>query len=297
MSGPVYDGYFADPFVLRIDSGYAAYGTGTAVDGRVFEVLRSPDLVRWERVGGALEPLDAAWATDYWAPEVAFHDGTYFLYYSPGTGDAGHLIRVATASSPWGPFEDAGLVLTPGERFAIDAHPFRDADGQWYLYYAHDALDNDRIGTTVACDRMLDMTTLEGNPRTLLRASDDWQIFERGRERYGVVGDWHTLEGPFVRRRGDRYYLFYSGGNWQGETYGVSYAVADDPLGPFVEPESGPVVLRTSPGLTGPGHNSIVTGPDGEDRIVYHAWDAARTRRQMHIDRLAWEPRPRAVRA
>jgi beta-xylosidase len=289
----VYDGYFADPFVLRLEDGtYAAYGTGEIVDGRAFEVLRSADLERWERVGGALEPLDEPWATDYWAPEVAFADGTYFMYYSPGTGDAGHLIRVATSDSPWGPFADSGQVLTPGEPFAIDAHPFRDEDGQWYLFYAHDALDSDRIGTTVAVDRMVSMTEVAGEPRTVLRASDDWQLFERGRERYGVVGDWHTLEGPFVRRRGDRYYLFYSGGNWQGGGYGVSYAVAEHPLGPFVEPEVGPVVVSG-----GAGHNSIVTGPDGEDRIVYHAWDAARTRRQMHIDRLVWEPRPRAARA
>jgi arabinan endo-1,5-alpha-L-arabinosidase len=287
----VYEGYFADPFVLRLEDGtYAAYGTGGIIDGRAFEVLRSDDLERWERVGGALEPLDEPWATDYWAPEVAFHEGTYFMYYSPGTGDAGHLIRVATSDSPWGPFVDAGRILTPNERFAIDAHPFRDDDGQWYLYYAHDALDSDRRGTTVGVDRLVDMTTVAGEPRTLLRASHDWQLFERGRTRYAVTGDWYTLEGPFVRRRGDRYFLFYSGGNWQTGGYGVSYAVADDPLGPFTEPEVGPVVVSG-----GAGHNSIVVGPDGEDRIVYHRWDDGRERREMWIERLVWEPRPRAA--
>jgi hypothetical protein len=34
------------------------------------------------------------------------------------------------------------------------------------------------------------------------------------------------------------------------------------------------------------GHNSVVTGPDGADRIVYHAWDDAGERRQMWIERL-----------
>jgi arabinan endo-1,5-alpha-L-arabinosidase len=283
-----YDGYFADPFVLALpDGGYAAYGTGAMVDGRAFEVLRSPDLTRWERVGGALEPLGEP--TDYWAPEVAWHDGSFWLYYSAGVGDQGHLVRVAVCDSPWGPFRDAGLVLTPDERFAIDASPFRDADGQWYLYYAHDVLDGPRVGTTVAVDRLVSMTSLAGEPRTLLRASDDWQLFLRGRELYGQVYDWHTLEGPFVVRRGGRYVLFYSGGSWERDTYGVSYAVADHPLGPFVEPEPGPVVLRG-----GRGHNCVVAGPDGKDRIVYHAW--AGDRRQMWVDRLAWDgTRPRVA--
>jgi GH43 family beta-xylosidase len=288
--GPAYTGYFADPFVLRTEAGYVAYGTGSTVDGRVFEVLRSDDLSRWERVGGALEPLGEDWATDYWAPEVAAADGAYFMYYSAGTGDKGHLVRVAVSDSPYGPFRDEGVVLTPDERFAIDAHPFRDDDGQWYLYYAHDVLDGARAGTTIAVDRLAGMTALEGQPRTLLRASDDWQLFAREREMYGRIYDWHTLEGPFVVRHGGRYVLFYSGGSWEDRSYGVSYAVADHPLGPFTEPEVGPVVLGG-----GRGHNSVVTGPDGSDRIVYHAWDDAGERRQMWIERLSWEPRPRAA--
>ncbi len=52
-----YDGYFADPFVLAVDGGDVADGTGSAPGGRAFEVLRSPDLEAWEPVGGALEPL------------------------------------------------------------------------------------------------------------------------------------------------------------------------------------------------------------------------------------------------
>jgi GH43 family beta-xylosidase len=261
------------------------------VGGRAFEVLRSDDLVSWRSAGGALEPLRADWATDYWAPEVAFADGRWFMYYSAGEGDRGHLLRVAVAAAAEGPFRDQGIVLTPDERFAIDPHPFRDEDGQWYLYYAHDVLDGERVGTTVAVDRMLDMTRLEGRPRTLLRASDDWQVYRRGREMYGRVWDWHTLEGPFVRERSGRYHLFYSGGAWEEPSYGVSYAVAEHPLGPFREPVTGPAVLQTVPDrVLGPGHSCVVEGPDGEDWIVYHAWDAGRTARRMWIDRLVWGP-------
>ncbi len=291
FTNPVHPGYFADPFVLAVDGGFVAYGTGSAPGGRQFEVLRSEDLVGWRSVGGALEPLGESWATDYWAPEVAVEGDTFFMYYSAGTGDRGHRLRVASASAPEGPFVDRGVVLTPRERFAIDPHPFRDDDGQWYLYFAHDVLEGDRVGTTIAVDRLVDMTQLAGEQRTLLRASHDWQLFRRAREMYGRVYDWHTLEGPFVRKRDGRYYLFYSGGAWEEPGYGVAYAVADSPLGPFREPRTGPTVLQTVPGeVLGPGHNSVVRGPDGEDWIAYHAWDPAATRRQMWIDRLAWGP-------
>jgi arabinan endo-1,5-alpha-L-arabinosidase len=286
---PVHRGYFADPFVLKVDDLFFAYGTGAAPGGRPFEVLESADLVHWESLGGALDPLEEEWATDYWAPEVACRDGVFHMYYSVGTGDRGHLLRVATASQPEGPFVDAGLVLTPNELFAIDAHPFRDDDGKWYLFYAHDVLEGERVGTTVAVDRMTSMTSLAGRPRTLLAPSDDWQLFTRGREIYDAVFDWHTLEGPFVRKRAGRYWLFYSGGSWQQAGYGVSYAVADHPMGPYSEPQPGPVILETVPGeVIGPGHNSLVSGPDGEDWIVYHAWDPDVTARQMWIDRLVW---------
>jgi ABC-type glycerol-3-phosphate transport system substrate-binding protein len=36
----------------------------------------------------------------------------------------------------------------------------------------------------------------------------------------------------------------------------------------------------------GRGHNSVVAGPDGEDRIASRAWDEAGERRQMWIERL-----------
>ena len=286
---PVHDGSFADPFVLRVDDGYVAYGTGRIVGGRAFEVLRSDDLVHWTSVGGALERPKGLDATDYWAPEVTAEGGRYFMYYSAGIEDNGHLLRVAVADAPEGPFRDEGVVLTPDERFAIDPHPFLDDDGRRYLFYAHDVIEGDRIGTTIAVDRLLEMNRLEGRPRTLLHPSDDWQLFRRDREMYGRVADWHTLEGPFVCRRDGRYFLLYSGGAWEEPTYGVSYAVADAPLGPYREPVTGPAILQTVPGqVLGPGHNSVVTGPDGYDWIVYHAWDPAKTARRMCIDPLVW---------
>jgi len=130
------------------------YAYGTAPHGpqrQVFPVLTSPDLVRWEQRGWALT-LPAG-ADDAWAPEVAFDGRQFHLYYSAhGIGGRDHQLRVATSPRPAGPFADCGAPLIPDDPFTIDAHPFQDADGAWYLFYARDFLEPDgaqRVGTGI----------------------------------------------------------------------------------------------------------------------------------------------------
>lgn len=306
-SNPVYEGYFADPFVFKTRGMYYAYGTGHGPerDGRQFPVLRSKDLSRWEYVGGALPPLapdgEGKPFTAYWAPEVAERDGNYYLYYSAATGglDETHRLRVAVSKNPEGPFNDAGRINLTGEFaevFCIDAHPFRDAkDGKWYLFFATDFF-TERVGTGTAVVPLADdMRSASGPAKTVLRASADWHVYERNRPLYGKVWSaWHTVEGPFVWHHEGRYYCFYSGGNWQTHLYGVGYGVADNPLGPYRDEwnEAGPSVLRGVEGkILGPGHNSVTVGPDDKSEfLVYHAWDKPMKMRQMFIDHLTWTP-------
>ena len=64
---------------------------------------------------------------------------------------------------------------------------------------------------------------------------------------YNTVFDWHTLEGPFVRKRAGHYWLFYSGGSWQqAATERLRRRRPSD--GPYIEPQPGPVILETVPG-------------------------------------------------
>ncbi len=288
----LHDSYVADPFVLRTDEGYVAYGTCPARsddDGREFVVLSSPDLLTWRSHGGALERTDPSLGSDYWAPEVAHAAGRWWMYYSVGHDIAGHHIRVAVADDPLGPFSDLGLNLTPDERFAIDAHPFLDDDGRWYLYFARDVLEAERPGTHLAVAPLEGMTQL-GPIVEVLRPYADWQIYERSRPIHGGTYDWHTLEGPSVVRRGDRYWLTHSGGAWTGEGYAVSWAVADSPLGPWrPAPASARPLLQTSLDLIGPGHNSLTVDPHGNDVIVFHSWNTDRTRREMHARHIVFE--------
>jgi GH43 family beta-xylosidase len=289
-TNPVYPHDFADPFVLRHEDMYYAYGTAQTQDKRVLPVLSSPDLTRWEWQGGALVP--PVGAVEFWAPEVAFADGIFYMYYSArGTNGRDHQLRVARSTSPLGPFEDAGHVLNENEPFSIDAHPFRAADGQWYLFYAKDFLERDEhhhVGTGIVVDRLTDMLTLAGEPRLVVRPHADWHLFRLQRPMYGNIYDWYTVEGPSVLQHGGLYYCFYSGGAWEKDNYGVSYVVAEHPLGPWRQVQT--QVLRSlPPNVIGPGHNSFTVAPNGRQIMVYHAWDAARTGRYMRIDPLLWQ--------
>jgi beta-xylosidase len=311
-TNPVYPHPMPDPFVLRHQGRYYAFGTTNrdVRSGRYFKVLSSTNLVDWQELGGALVPPKGAENAEYWAPEVVYVDGTFYLYYSRGGGaigaSVGHQLHVATSKKPEGPYTDVATLEVPASRFTIDAHPYRDLDGKWYLFYARDFTDSEGgffPGTGLAVDRLIGMTKLAGEERTVMRARHPWTLFEANRTmplyENRQFAQWHTLEGPFVRRRGGKYYCFYSGSNFLTNNYGVDYLVADHVLGPYSDAgaENGARVLHFVAGhVRGPGHHSHVIGPDGKtEYLVYHAWDAGMKERQMCIDKLLWTPEgPRA---
>jgi GH43 family beta-xylosidase len=296
VRNPVFAGILGDPFVLRHAGEYYAYGT--PADGPV-PVLRSRDLVRWEAAGEALAAPAPGLQT--WAPEVARAGGRFWMYHSVGSPEGeGHRLSVAVADRPLGPFRPTGEPLFPAEGFTIDAHPFRAPDGAWYLFFCRDWLEGERPGTGIAVARLRDMATADPDWRTVVRPHAEWHVYERGRHWYDRVWEgWYTVEGPFVVVRGGRLWCFFSGGAWRRDNYGVAYAVADEPLGPWhAEPSDGPSVLRTVPGeIIGPGHASIVDAPDLiAQEMVYHAWDAGGAGRTMRVDPLRWTPAGPVVR-
>jgi GH43 family beta-xylosidase len=286
-TNPVYPRSFPDPFILKFCNEYFAYGTGIWTDGKVFGVLRSSDLVHWTEVGGAMDQLDHR-PPFYWAPEVTYSNGKFYLYYSVGN-ETLMEIRVAVSDTPEGGFLDTGKRLT-FQNFAIDAHVFTDTDGSRYMFYATDFLEHTHIGTGTVVDRMIDWFALEGKPRPVTRPRFDWQVYDPVRKEKGGVR-WHTVEGPFVLKRKGIYYEMFSGGNWQNISYGVSFAVTDNMSGneeweQFSDGEKILPILRTVPGkVIGPGHNSIIRGPNNcELFCVYHRWIG--NERVLAIDRM-----------
>lgn len=97
----------------------------------VHHVYSSDDLIHWTDHGVAFSIEDSTWAKDcgvLYAPDCAYRDGWYYLYYCVPDGRCG----VAKSQSPTGPFVDVGQIK--GVQ-GIDPAVLIDDDGQAYLYW------------------------------------------------------------------------------------------------------------------------------------------------------------------
>jgi len=275
LAGPV----LGDPFALRWRGRFYLYGTNDGpptADGREIPVFRSDDLVRWEPLGGALEPIEPG--ADHWAPEVLAWNGRFFMVVSFGDVDRrGHALWVAVADRPEGPFRMAGRLSDPAEAFSIDGSWLLDDDGRLYLFRCLDFVREGEPphGTGIVVQPMRDPLTPAGPPSTVLRAHAPWHLFEADRVMPLYQGRafpaWTTIEGPAPVRRGGRVFCGYSGGNY-AKAYGTGEAVADSPLGPYedLRGRAGPL-FGTTPGLVeGPGHFSVIRPDLLADWIVLH---------------------------
>src|SRR3954464_11401655 len=75
----------------------------------------------------------------------------------------------------------------------------------------------------------------------------------------------HTSDGRTL------YYLTYSANNWESPNYGVGYAVAPTPLGPFKKFPGNPILAQNpQAGMYSTGHGSIATSPDGRELYYVH---------------------------
>ena len=282
----VYDGNFADPFVLRVDgAGYYAYATNGRPGGsevRNVQLLHSDDLHTWHEVGDALPELPA-WVRPgrTWAPEVRrLPDGRFAMYYTARCiASDRQAVGVALADAPEGPFVDAlgGPLIDQDEGGSIDASPFVDTDGTPYLLWKND-------GNAIGVDTWIylqaldpdDPTRLVGERRRLVKQDQPWE---------GKV-----VEGPFLWFRDGRYYLFYAANAFNRAEYAEGYAVADTVSGPYVKAPENPILVSDAERV-GPGHASM-TELDGRTWLAYHAWPASgagsEPGRQFWVDEVRW---------
>jgi beta-xylosidase len=281
---PVYPRDFPDPHVILVDDTYYAYSTN--VSPSHVPVLSSTDLVTWTRVGDAM-PVQAEWVRKglgfTWAPGVIQLDDGFALYYTArDIASDKQCIGVAISDSPEGRFEsqsDEPLICQAELGGSIDAYPFRDADGQLYLYWKND-------GNCCGLDVWLwaqrlsdDGLTLEGEPVQLVARDQAWER--------------PLIENPAMVEQDGEYHLFYSGNWWEGPYYAVGYAVCETASGPCDKPFDKPI-LSANGEANGPGGQSLFRDTDGDLWIAYHAWTGSDVgypggERSLRIDPVEFE--------
>ncbi|USA60061.1 glycoside hydrolase family 43 protein [Qipengyuania citrea] len=114
----------------------------------------------------------------------------------------------------------------------------------------------DAMSTPIHAQRLSDTGELIGDDTVVLTNDLDWEG--------------HLIEGPWVTRQQDRYWLFYAGNDFGTPAYGIGVAVSDHPLGPYVKQER--PLLKTAPEWWAPGHASVAPGLDGKPQLFFHAF-------------------------
>ena len=254
---PVFPGWYADPEGIILKKNYWIYPTYSAkYDQQVFfDAFSSPDLVHWTKHNHILDTSAIKWARRaIWAPSIIEKKGKYYLFFGANdiqTDQQYGGIGVAVADKPEGPFKDhLGKPLI--DKFHNGAQPidqfvFKDANGQHYLIY----------GGWQHCN--------------IAKLNDDFSGFVPFSDStiFKEITPTGYVEGPFMFIRNKKYYLMWSEGGWTGPDYSVAYAIADNPLGPFIR--IGKILQQDPKIATGAGHHSIIKIPK-QDKwyIVYH---------------------------
>jgi len=258
IQGPIIQGEWADPFILKDGDDYYLYPTKDS-EGWVydkFHVFHSKDLVNWDGPYLALDlSRDVKWANSQaWAPGLNKYNGKYYMYFS-----AEAQIGVAVADSPLGPFKDMlGKPLIKRDEYncqSIDADLFIDEDNQPYLLWGQ--------GKCWIAPLNEDMVSFKKEPVLL----SDYFYKSRGKDP-NVFDAGIYNEGPHLQKIDGKYLLTWSNYDTRDPRYQICYAVSDHVYGPYEAPENNRVT-QPSQSHFGTGHASMAEYK-GNWYLAYH---------------------------
>ncbi|MGN0852367.1 MAG: family 43 glycosylhydrolase [Kiritimatiellia bacterium] len=251
---------FADPFILLDGGTYYAYGT-CSENG--IGVAVSANLETWRlgvgRSAGnlALDKADSFGDKWFWAPEVYRIGDRYVMYYS-----ADLHVCAAVADSPLGPFRQTVREPLFAAAGTIDNSLFFDTAGRpWMVFVKFDH-------GNVICLAEMEPDCLRVKPGTVRRILSAEAPWERSDPRCRIA------EGPFVIYEKGRYVLTYSANDYRDVGYGVGFATAARPEGPWTKSPLNPI-LQGNWGLKGTGHQSLFRDRQGKWRMAFHAHNGA----------------------
>lgn len=203
-----------------------------------WRVYSSKDMVNWKDHGSPLSPSTFSWATgDAYAAQCIERGGKFYWFVSTfhkedENSKGGAAIGVAVSDNPTGPFKDAiGKALIVNEMTKdnkhswddIDPSVFIDDDGQAYLFWGH--------------------------------ASCKWIKLKKNMiEVDGPINTFkpkNYIEGPWVYKRKNLYYLVYASAGTKPEM--IEYCTATSITGPWnyqgIIQENVPNSFTTHPGI------------------------------------------------
>src|ERR1044072_4038353 len=242
----VSDIYTADPsahvFNGRIyiyPSHDTATGTPENDNGDHFNMM-DYHILSMDSVGGkvidhgvALHIKDIPWAgRQLWAPDAAFANNTYYLYFPVKDKQDVFRIGVATSKKPEGPFLAEKDPIKGS--YSIDPAVFRDDDGSFYMYFGgiwggqlqrwnnnkYDSAGKLRQpGEEAILPRVAklskDMKHFEGPVKEIKILDKDGHLYKE------KDNDRRFFEAAWMHKYNGKYYFSYS----TGDTHNIVYAI------------------------------------------------------------------------
>ncbi len=252
--------------------------------------MRDYHILSMDSIGGkvtdhgiAIDKTDIPWAgKQLWAPDAAFANGKYYLYFPIKDKKGIFKIGVGTSISPTGPYKSEAQPIKGS--YSIDPAVFKDTDGSHYMYFGGiwggqlqrwQTANYDTSGVEPNDDRPA------MGPRVAKMTKDMLQFAEpvkevkildaAGNAIQGKDHDRRFFEASWMHKYNGKYYFSYS----TGDTHFICYAIGDSPYGPFTYQG---IVLMPVIGWT--NHHSIAE-VNGKWYLFYH--DSSLSKGQTHL--------------
>lgn len=222
--------------------------------------------------GVALHIKDVPWAgRQMWAPDAAYANGKYYLYFPAKDKNDIFRIGVAVSEKPEGPFtaEPEPIKGT----YSIDPAVFKDEDGSYYLYIGGiwggqlQNWDNNQYNPNAKLRNKNEtaflprVAKLNANMKELAEPMREIKLVDANGKLFTEGdNDKRFFEAAWVHKYNGKYYFSYS----TGDTHNICYAIGDSPYGPFVYQG---IVLKPVQGWT--NHHSILQH-NGKWYLFYH---------------------------
>jgi len=222
--------------------------------------------------GVALQIKDVPWAgRQLWAPDAAFANNKYYLYFPVKDKQDVFHIGVATSNKPEGPFTAEKEPIKGS--YSIDPCVFKDDDGKFYMYFGGiwggqlQKWNDNKYDSTGKLRQAAEQAVL---PR-VAKLNADMKSFAEEVKEIKIIdkdgklftekdNDKRFFEAAWMHKYKSKYYFSYS----TGDTHFINYAIGDNPYGPFTFQG---VLLNPVDGWT--NHHSIVE-VNGKWYLFYH---------------------------
>lgn len=203
-----------------------------------------------------------------WAPEIHNIDGKWYVYFA--AGEAENIWRISMfaletdAANPLeGNWTEKGQIKLNWNQFALDMTTFVHK-GQRYAVWAERDPAIRNVNSHLFIAKMDTPTSIVGTGVKIVTPELPWEIVR-----------FRVAEGPAILHRNGRLFMTYSASATDAN-YCLGMLTADenaDLLDPASWKKSQEPVLKSHDEnkVFGPGHNSFVKTPEGEDVIIYHA--------------------------